>query len=78
MRLAQMEEKLVLAHLLKRFDIVATDSTEALCTFHLSNCFETLLIQNELKLVGSMTVAPKSVTVQLRRRMPMLQKEAMK
>ncbi|VDM68254.1 unnamed protein product, partial [Strongylus vulgaris] len=28
MRLAQLEEKLVLAHLLRRFDIVATDTTE--------------------------------------------------
>ncbi|WKY11678.1 hypothetical protein Q1695_003334 [Nippostrongylus brasiliensis] len=32
MRLAQMEAKLVLAHLLKRFDIVATDRTEKTLT----------------------------------------------
>ncbi|RCN49007.1 unspecific monooxygenase [Ancylostoma caninum] len=51
MRLAQMEEKLVLAHLLKRYDIVATNDTE-----------------DELILKGSMTVAPTSVTVQLRNR----------
>ncbi|CAJ0590341.1 unnamed protein product [Cylicocyclus nassatus] len=48
MRLAQLEEKLVLAHILKRYDIIATEDTE-----------------KELVLLGSMTVAPKSVTVKL-------------
>nr|CDJ82292.1 Cytochrome P450 domain containing protein [Haemonchus contortus] len=51
MRLAHMEEKLVLAHLLRRYDIVATDDTE-----------------EELKIRGSLTFAPETVTVQLQRR----------
>ncbi|KAK6042170.1 hypothetical protein COOONC_20324 [Cooperia oncophora] len=51
MRLALMEEKLVLAHLLQRYNIVATCDTE-----------------EALSLTGSMTFAPKSVTVQLQRR----------
>ncbi|XGW03005.1 hypothetical protein V3C99_014761 [Haemonchus contortus] len=51
MRLAHMEEKLVLVHLLRRYDIIATNDTE-----------------KELKIRGSFTFAPETVTVQLQRR----------
>ena len=66
MRLAYMEEKLALCHILRKYDILAGEKTEV--GSNLGGQKMRDVLQKELKLRGSSTVSPEAVTVYLRRR----------
>lgn len=64
MRLAYMEEKTAIAHVLKNFRIKKAAST--VC--YMSRSIHLSEFQNPIKLVGCLTVAPERLDVILERR----------
>lgn len=68
MRLGLSEAKTALAHLLRRYDLVAGVETEVRLTLRFFFIFKSSQIQKELNILGCTTTSPEAVTLYLKPR----------